>query len=221
LKINKLNKVPVALEALAVLKGIRVPLTFRNVKRLPSRLISGCSKTTPVMSKASPRPSLPTSSTDFALPPSSTSSNGASGSAPGEESHTLMHRFRRPSLLAPKASYLSDNRHQSPLSAAFTMPTRRRRPRQGRWDESSESDKDRMWTDSSPSSSENPTPPLRGPSEGEDVENGRKDLLDRLSTPPRNSSASNMDSEEGQSRLQSNRITLPVCSIAISRATVC
>jgi hypothetical protein len=74
-----------------------------------------------------------------------------------------------------------------------------------------------MWTDSSPSSSsENPTPPLRGPSEGEDVENNGKDALDRPSTPPRNSSTFNMDSEEGQSRLQSNRITLPVRFLALS-----
>lgn len=69
-----------------------------------------------------------------------------------------------------------------------------------------------MWTDSSPSSSsENPTPPLRGPSEGDDVENGRKDVVERPTTPPRNSSMANMDSEEGPSRLQSNRISVPVC----------
>jgi hypothetical protein len=108
------------------------------------------------------RPALPTTSSAFALPPP------PSTSSPTDEGNQLMFRFRRPSLLAPKASYHS----HSPLVSSYTpsLWRRRRRSQIGIGDES-ESDKERMFTDSSPSgSSENPTPPLTTQGGGTETE---------------------------------------------------
>ncbi|KAG7452408.1 uncharacterized protein BT62DRAFT_1071544 [Guyanagaster necrorhizus] len=69
------------------------------------------------MPKDSSRRPLPTSSVDFALPPSSV----ASTSSHTSDESALMHRIRRPSILAPKASFLSDARLSSPLATSFTL----------------------------------------------------------------------------------------------------
>lgn len=158
------------------------------------------------------RPSLPTSSTDFALPPSSSSSN-APGSpiTSADDTNPLLLRFRRPSLLAPKAAYFSETRLQSPLIASFTLPSRRR----SIYGEESESDKDRMWTDSSPSSSsENPTPPLAPPIEV-NTSNGHRHKGKRRHnpmTPPRHISPSAVDIPERLTRSRSRRPSGPVSS---------
>jgi hypothetical protein len=164
------------------------------------------------MSSALPRPSLPTSSTDFALPPSSSGvgSTPTLSSLSVDEINPLTHRFRRPSLLAPKASYLSDARSHSPLAASFTLaPSKRRRSRYWLGDES---ESDRMWTDSSPSSSsENPTPPLRPRSEGDELEEARREAKEILKSPliPSHDPPSNsMDTQEGSSR---RRLSISVC----------
>lgn len=136
------------------------------------------------------RPSLPSSSTDFALPPSSSSSsNPGSPVTTADDTNPLLVRFRRPSILAPKAAYFSETRLQSPLVASFTLPSRRKN---GYADES---ESDRMWTDSSPSSSsENPTPPLGPPIEVETTADKEREVKVRRRrtplTPPRNTSPS-------------------------------
>ncbi|KAJ3477249.1 hypothetical protein NLI96_g10593 [Meripilus lineatus] len=118
------------------------------------------------------RPSLPASSTDFALPPSSSSasihassSSNAPFPSPSEEINPLLLRFRRPSLLGPRSN--SEGRLHSPLATSFTLPLSRRYStsipsEQG---EESESDKDKMWTDSPPSvDSGTNTPAISDPS---------------------------------------------------------
>ncbi|TFK56573.1 hypothetical protein OE88DRAFT_34621 [Heliocybe sulcata] len=126
------------------------------------------------------RPSLPTSTTDFALHASS------APHTPSGDISPIMLRLRRPSLLAPKSFY-ADNRLHSPL-ADFVVPVSRKGSQNGTSEAGSESDRERMWTDSS-TSSENVTPPLpfRGESEsGMDNDNIMKtDSSRRLSTPPR------------------------------------
>ncbi|TFY76000.1 hypothetical protein EWM64_g8016 [Hericium alpestre] len=129
------------------------------------------------------RPSLPASSSDFALPTSSSLNSLQNSSV--DDFNPLLFRFRRPSLLAPQ--YLSD-RIGSPLASSFTLAMPR---------PSSESDIDRsenMWTDSSPSSSENATPPLQGSGgerdTGADIDTNMQ--TSRPQTPPRASSSSNM-----------------------------
>jgi hypothetical protein len=159
------------------------------------------------MPKAS-RPSLPTSSTDFALPPSSSNLVTSSTSSSLDDSNPLLQRFRRPSLLAPKATYLSEGRSHSPLAASFTIhSSTRRRSNHNVIAEEFESDRERMWLDSSPSSSsENPTPPL-GPPENGNEDPSSKRISRRAVTPPRRAG---MDSQESHSRLQSRRLSFPV-----------
>ncbi|EKM61398.1 uncharacterized protein PHACADRAFT_24600 [Phanerochaete carnosa HHB-10118-sp] len=116
------------------------------------------------------RPPLPTSSSDFALPPS-TSTVGPG--PPGEEFNPLLMRFRRPSLLAPpRATFYSEGRINSPLaSSSFTTSSAHRHASTGSLSmsgEESESDREKMWTDSPPftdSGSNTPsTPPVPCPS---------------------------------------------------------
>ncbi|TFK36910.1 hypothetical protein BDQ12DRAFT_230067 [Crucibulum laeve] len=146
------------------------------------------------MPKASTRPSLPTSSSDFALPPSSSSPVASTSSLTLDDPSFLLQRFRRPSLLQ-KAGYLSETRLHSPLASSFTLHTRRRSQNAFQLTEESESDRERMLTDS-PSSSETHTPPLRVP------DNSEEDLVGKLtaskppSTPPRRMSSTNMDVQE-------------------------
>jgi hypothetical protein len=118
------------------------------------------------------RPPLPTSSSDFALPPSTSTVIPTPNS---DEFNPLLLRFRRPSLLAPpRATYYSEGRINSPLAgSSFTIPSRHkyRHTSVGSVSmsgEESESDKEKMWTDSPPSvdsGSNTPalTPSLSGP----------------------------------------------------------
>jgi len=159
------------------------------------------------MSEPPSRPSLPTSSSAFALPPSTSASTSTA-----EDGGAFMFRFRRPSLLAPKASYLADAHLHSPLVSSHMPLWLRRRGQVGVGDDS-ESDKERMCTDSSPSNgSENPTPPLttQGDGSAEDV-GGEKVLLSHpLSTGPRRTH-NTIDGQEVASRLNLRRFSQPVC----------
>ncbi|KAG2120661.1 uncharacterized protein F5147DRAFT_662795 [Suillus discolor] len=117
------------------------------------------------MSESYNRLPFPTSSEEFALP--STSSVASSTSADDGLPNPLFLRLRRPTLLN-KSPYYSDKRIQSPLAISFTVASRRR----GSNGEESESDRERMWSESSPSSSSgNPTPPITLPLEGDDESN--------------------------------------------------
>lgn len=164
------------------------------------------------MPKSAARPSLPTSSTDFALPPSS-SSNVATPSSPivsGDDNPILL-RFRRPSILAPKAAYFSEARLQSPLVASFTLPSRRRNSVYGE-----ESENERMWTDSSPSSSsENPTPPLGPPLDVETDKGGEVKGRRRRNptTPPRNFAPTPLEVSGAFTRSHSRRPSGPVSKL--------
>ncbi|KAI0294980.1 hypothetical protein BC826DRAFT_909559 [Russula brevipes] len=132
-----------------------------------------------------PRPSLPASSTDFALRASS--SPVQSPSEDFTSLNSLLIRFRRPSLLAPK--YLSDSRLSSPLATSSTSPLRP--------SSASDVDRERIWADSGSASesSENATPPLNGSEvdkdPGTDSDSAMK--TSRPQTPPRNPSSSSMD----------------------------
>ncbi|KAF7337447.1 hypothetical protein MSAN_02217600 [Mycena sanguinolenta] len=67
------------------------------------------------------RDPLPTSSTDFNLPSSSSTATTLASGYP-DDSSALFQRFRRPSLLAPKATHLLDtSRLHSPLAASFKI----------------------------------------------------------------------------------------------------
>jgi hypothetical protein len=133
-----------------------------------------------------PRPSLPTSSTDFALRASSSTSQSPTDEFTGL--NPLLFRFRRPSLLAPK--YISDSRLSSPLAASFSSPLRP--------SSASEVDRERIWADSGSASesSDNNTPPLNG-SEADKDAGQDSDSAMRTSRPqtppPRNPSSSSMD----------------------------
>ncbi|KAH8119907.1 hypothetical protein DFH11DRAFT_15858 [Phellopilus nigrolimitatus] len=137
----------------------------------------------------SPRPSLPTSLSEFALPLSSSSSStlcslNSEQSSPQfqtkDDSAPLMKRMRRPTI------HLLDSRMNSPLAGSFTIPAPRsfkgkERSTEGE-NEATEvmegdfRDKDRITTDSSSPSSESDiqTPPLR-------LEHSRLDELNERS----------------------------------------
>lgn len=110
------------------------------------------------------RPSLPASSTDFALPPSSAAVASSALVPSVEEFNPLLLRFRRPSLLAPpRATFYSEGRIHSPLVSSFTLPSRivRRHTSSTISGEESESDREKMSTDSpSPSVDSGATTPL-------------------------------------------------------------
>ncbi|KAF9527744.1 hypothetical protein CPB83DRAFT_869791 [Crepidotus variabilis] len=157
------------------------------------------------MPKASTsRPPLPTSSSDFALP---SSSNPGSSALSLDDPGALFQRFRRPSLLQ-KAGYISDSRTHSPLASSFSFHGRRR-SRTEFMPEESESDKDRMMTDS-PSGSETHTPPLK-------VAGGEEDLAavkpapskPPPSTPPRRRQSTSMDAAD-MPTIFNRRLSFPV-----------
>lgn len=138
------------------------------------------------MPAALERPSLPASTSAFALPtPNRASSDGLSP----------FMLLDKPSLLNPKLNHLSaDNRHRSPLATSFT----RRRLSSSNGEES-ESDRDsRMWKSdrSSSSSSGNATPPQPEGSGASDVDAQMKALgapAPMPSTPPRNLSVTSVE----------------------------
>lgn len=162
------------------------------------------------MPKASSRPSFPTSSTDFALPPSSSSPVASTSSLTLDDPNLLLQRFRRPSLLAPKASYISETRLHSPLASSFTMHSRRRSHSMIHLEES-ESDRERMLTDSSSGSSENPTPPLKPFDTTPEELKSKPDISKPPLTPPRRSSSTSMEVQDTQfSPLPNRRLSFPV-----------
>ncbi|KAF7290497.1 hypothetical protein MKEN_01496700 [Mycena kentingensis (nom. inval.)] len=145
---------------------------------------------------------LPTSAEDFNLP--STTSTPLGGSF-ADEANILFQRFRRPSLLAPKAAHL-DGRLSSPLATSFRPSSHRRRASQSA---SSLDEYDTFWQDiSPPSSTENPTPPLGPPDNSEEPRRSAPPL-----TPPRRSLSRGSDRSD---RLKGRRLSFP---IAIPRST--
>ncbi|KAG6333702.1 hypothetical protein ID866_5385 [Astraeus odoratus] len=106
------------------------------------------------MSHSPRRLSFPSSSQEFALP----SSSSGTASLEDASANPLFLRFRRPSLLPRPSTSYADKRIHSPLAVSFTVRSGRHRSING---EESESDRERMCTESSPSSSSgNPTPPI-------------------------------------------------------------
>ncbi|KAH0590959.1 hypothetical protein H2248_001072 [Termitomyces sp. 'cryptogamus'] len=156
------------------------------------------------MPKAASRPSFPTSSTDFALPPSP--SLATTSSVTLDDPNVLIQRFRRPSILVPKSGYLSDSRLHSPLASSFTLHSRRRSQSSLMFAEEPESDKDRMLTDSSSASSENPTPPLKPTLEEQKGKFPSRAPL----TPPRRRLSVAMDVQEPFSPLPGRRLLFPL-----------
>ncbi|KAF9477515.1 hypothetical protein BDN70DRAFT_994888 [Pholiota conissans] len=151
------------------------------------------------MPKATSRTPLPTSSSDFALPSSSASSPGATGSSITlDDPAFLFSRLRRSSFLQ-KAGYLSESRLHSPLASSFTLHAHARRRSQSAFiTEESESDKDRMMTES-PNSSETHTPPLKLPngSEEDTAPSTSKAVMRQPPlTPPRRRSSASMDASD-------------------------
>ncbi|KAI0828941.1 hypothetical protein BC628DRAFT_1417323 [Trametes gibbosa] len=130
------------------------------------------------------RPSLPTSSSDFALPSSPSTMLPPSAS---DDLSPFMLRLRRPSLLGPRSGGTStptEGRLHSPLVTSFT----RRHSSNGTGDDS-ESDRDKMSTDSD---SGHATPLLPGPTIESESDTSMK--TSRPRTPPRLTSASSSSS---------------------------
>ncbi|KAJ8083721.1 hypothetical protein AAF712_000655 [Marasmius tenuissimus] len=133
------------------------------------------------MPKDPRRPNFPASSSEFALPIPLASTSAVTI----EETNFLLQRFRRPSLLAPKAVL------HSPLQASFTLsPSPSRSKRKALDDDDCLDDspvyRDRMQSDTSSgsSSSENPTPPL-APNNSEEELSTKPGRSKSVSTPPR------------------------------------
>lgn len=141
------------------------------------------------MPKDSSRPSLPTSSSDFALP---SSSLATTSSVTLEDASFVLHRFRRPSVHAPKATYISETRLQSPLVSSFTLqasPIKRKAYSDDECSEDSSMYRERKGRENSPSSSsENPTPPLAIHETSEESEDGGRASKSKMRTPPRKAS---------------------------------
>ncbi|KAJ6504385.1 hypothetical protein DFH09DRAFT_291620 [Mycena vulgaris] len=151
---------------------------------------------------ATSRHPLPTSSTDFNLP-SATSNPTTLTAAYLDDSSLLFQRFRRPSLLAPKAAHLPDSRLHSPLAGSFKPSSSHKR--RASYGTSSLDESDAMWSDiSPPSSSENPTPPLLAP---ENTCDDTRRSMPPL-TPPRRSSSRGADLAEA--RLKGRRLSFPI-----------
>ncbi|KAJ7492391.1 hypothetical protein FB451DRAFT_1123214 [Mycena latifolia] len=149
---------------------------------------------------ATSRHPLPTSSTDFNLP--SSSSAPAALAAAYLDDSLLFQRFRRPSLLAPKATHLPDSRLHSPLAASFKSSSSHKR--RASYSTSSVDESDALWSDiSPPSSSENPTPPLVAAENTDDAMRSMPPL-----TPPRRSLSRGADLAEA--RLKGRRLSFPL-----------
>ena len=161
------------------------------------------------MSESPRRLSFPSSSEEFALPSIKTNLSPLADDGPASP---LFLRFRRPSLLSKSSNYYAEKRIYSPLAISFTLPSSRRGSTNG---EESESDRERMCTESSRSSSSgNPTPPIVMPSENEVEETREENDKEHLnpSTPPpnRNRSVLDNDSVFGSSTVGPRRLTFPV-----------
>lgn len=162
------------------------------------------------MPKDSSRPSLPTSSSDFALPSSSLASTS---SVTLEDASFMLHRFRRPSVHAPKATYISETRLQSPLVSSFTLqasPIKRKAYSDDECSEDSSVYRERKGRENSPSSSsENPTPPLAVHETSEESEDGGRVSKSKMRTPPRKASV--IDNH----LIPRRRLSFPVRSVLI------
>lgn len=164
------------------------------------------------MSESPPRLSFPSSSEEFALPSGKPHGSPLADDGPASP---LFLRFRRPSLLPKSSSYYAEKRIYSPLAISFTMPSSRHGSTNG---EESESDRERMYTESSPSSSSgNPTPPIVMPSENDTEETRDENDKEPLnpSTPPSSRNLSALDNESlfSSTTVGSRRLTYPVSSI--------
>lgn len=171
------------------------------------------------MSKSPRRLSFPSSSEEFALPSSNSSKTNASPLADDGPASPLFLRFRRPSLLSKSSSYYAEKRIYSPLAISFTMPSSRRGSTNG---EESESDRERMYTESSPSSSSgNPTPPIVMPCENDAEETRGENDKGPLnpSTPPSSRNLSALDNESlfSPNAVGSRRLTHPVSDTTIHK----
>ncbi|XP_006454034.1 hypothetical protein AGABI2DRAFT_113795 [Agaricus bisporus var. bisporus H97] len=172
------------------------------------------------MPKATVRPSLATSSSDFALPSSPLAS---SSSLTLDDPSFLLSRFRRPSLLSQKTALFGEGRLHSPLTASFTPYTHsRRRSRNASFsltEDPYDSDRERMATDS-PTSGTN-TPPMKASDSGEDELIPAKPIPSTARapplTPPRRKSSTNMDELEsyGITTTSGKRVTLPLKKLRI------
>ncbi|KAI0322169.1 hypothetical protein OF83DRAFT_1095598 [Amylostereum chailletii] len=136
---------------------------------------------------------LPASSADFELPSSTSTSPSSALFATEDFPNPFLLRFtgRRPNALTPK--HLSESRLSSPLASSFALT-----PPRPLSASASEVDRERMWTDRSPSSSsDNATPPLQGPQTDKDTETETDSdsnmKTSRSQTPPRRSPPSAMD----------------------------
>ncbi len=179
------------------------------------------------MPKAPPRASLPTSSSDFALPSSSSGPLASSSTVTLDDPAPLISKFRRPSLLSVKSAIHGEGRLHSPLASSFTPYTHsRRRSRNASFsltEDSYESDRERMVTDS-PTSGTN-TPPLKTNESSEEdlntniVKPGPSLTRKPPLTPPRRKSSSSMDVQESFSVTTSSgkRIMLPVGALDFQR----
>ncbi|KXN88728.1 hypothetical protein AN958_00274 [Leucoagaricus sp. SymC.cos] len=175
------------------------------------------------MPKAPLRPSLPTSSSEFALP-SPSSPLASSSSVTLDDPSFLLSRFRRPSLLSQKSALFGEGRLHSPLASSFTPYTHsRRRSRNASFsltEDSYESDRERMITDS-PTSGTNTPPLLKANDSDEDFNPSAKpgSSIAKVPplTPPRRKSSTSMDMQEtyGLTTSSGKRITLPVCALEL------
>lgn len=164
------------------------------------------------MSESPRRLSFPSSSEEFALPSSKPHVSPLADDGPASP---LLLRFRRPSLLPKPSSYYAEKRIYSPLAISFTMPSSRHGSTNG---EESESDRERMYTGSSPSSSSgNPTPPIVMPSENDTEETRDENDKEPVnpSTPPSTRNLNVLDNESlfSPTAVGSRRLTYPVSSI--------
>lgn len=168
------------------------------------------------MPKATVRPTLATSSSDFALHSSPLAS---SSSLTLDDPSFLLSRFRRPSLLSQKTALFGEGRLHSPLTSSFTPYTHsRRRSRNASFsltEDPYDSDREHMATDS-PTSGTN-TPPMKTSDSGEEEAIPAKSASSMVKppphTPPRRKSSVNMDGTDsyGVTTTSGKRITLPVC----------
>lgn len=151
------------------------------------------------MPKDTSRPSLPTTSGDFALP--SHSSPGASSSSLTlDDPNYLVNKWKRPSLLS--------SRIHSPLASSFTSHARRR-SQSILAHEESESEREGGMSTDSPSSSEHATPPLGGPAQVEEDPGTARPKPKPPRTPPRRrSSAASMDAD--MPTIFNRRLSFPV-----------
>ncbi|CAK5280307.1 unnamed protein product [Mycena citricolor] len=147
---------------------------------------------------AAPARPLPTSAFDFHLPGSSSSSSSASLNTATflDDTSTVVQRFRRPSLLAPKSALAADTRMHSPLTA-YKVHTRRLSQSTTNVD-----DCDPLWGDPLPSRSGNSTPPLTA----DTVDDSRRSMPP--ATPPRRSLSRSSDRSEA--RFKARRLSFPV-----------